>query len=140
MKKFISFFSIIVFLVGFCLAFGQTLSSANDEVMPLATQWIVYQYMDGSTYTTPTFEYYSHDSGGTYYLVQGQVSGSNVKVYLMDAETGKQMGDTYTFKNGENSAHSWDWSVNPNQHRFYYKFVKTNIFASSVFLNLYVLH
>lgn len=140
MKKLISLLSMSVILIVSCLVFGSSVSSANDEIMPLANSYIVYQYMDGNTYTTPTFSYISTPSGGTYYSIQGQANGSDVKVYLMDAETGKQMGDTYTLKNGVNSAHSWDWSVNPEHHKFYYKFVKTNLFAFSVFLNLYVLY
>lgn len=136
MKKFISLSLSIITIIVFSLIFTNSSCSANDEIMPLATQYIVYQYMEGNTYTTPTFTYTNMSA----YLVQGQANGSNVKVYLMDAVTGKQMGETYTLKNGVHSAYNWDFSVNPDHHNFYYKFVKTNPLSFSVFLNLHVLY
>lgn len=137
MKRFIKSFSIVFLLIALILFYFSIISkaSSNVDIQPYSTQYIVYQYMDGNTYNTPTFK----KTNSTTFTVNGIVSGSNVKVSLINATTGKQVGETKTMQAGTVDICSWSMDSIPNGQKFYYKFQKTNIFAISVFLNLYVL-
>lgn len=137
MKKVVSLFACFVLLIMSSFIFCNSMSWANDDgIMPLATQVIIYQYMEGNTFRTPTYT----NRGESAYTIIGKVSGSNLKVSLMNATTGKQVGETKTMKTGEQNIITWPNNSIPMGEDFYYLFKKTSILPGSVFLNFYYLH
>lgn len=137
MKKILKITFIIFSIIGIVSLYSSS-SYANtySEIQPLSSTYIIETYMSGDTYRTRNFT----KTSSTSFTVNGKVTGSNVNVSLIDATTGKQVGETKTMINGEIDGAGWSSSLIPNGHEFYYKFEKTNIFSFFVYLDVYVLY
>lgn len=136
MKKVLKGIFILLITAILLTIFSTSMYAADEGIMPYATQYIIYQYMEGTTYTTPVFT----KGNSTAITVNGSVGGATVSVSVYNADTGKKIGNTIKMKPGETTVYVWDSSLLSNGDRFYYEFTYFNIFTTAVFLNLYVLY
>ena len=122
-----------IILVACSIYFFSSQTFANPILK--ATQYGIYQYMDGYSYSTETF---SRTSSSTF-TINGKFNGGDVYVSLHDATTGNQVGSSKKFKNGQIAVAMWPFSSIPEGHSFYYTFSKAFIF-DTIFINCYVLY